>query len=309
MIKSSVLIVLLIAGAVTPMPSVAQDTTAQPAATAEPDLDALGRRIEAAKAEAAKKELADKAAAEQRKAEQARAAEAARQAAAKQQATLVVKADADCQLTVNGEGKGKLTANQTQSIKVSPGEQLIECVTTDGTGANAQETKTVAAGAQAVVVLALFDAIAGKQREAQQRVAAESLARNPGNLGFVDQGGGILKDTKTGLEWTQSDNDSGINWNGARNHCWSRGGNWRLPSVDELQAIYDASVPSPKGCWQYNASLTCKVSHLFNLTGFAYWSGEANGSAEAFGVNLYNGNRYSDPVGSAIARALCVRRP
>jgi hypothetical protein len=382
--KSCMLVLLLIFGAAPPMPSGAQDTAAPPSATAEPDLDALTRRIESAKAEAAKKE-------------QARAAEAARLAAAKQQATLVIKADADCQLTVNGEGKGKLTANQTQSIdvkpgdqliecvttdgtsayaqetktvaagaqavvvlsptaaiaarqqeaqqraaaelvvkadadcqltvngegkgkltanqtqliKVSPGEQLIECVTTDGTSANAQETKTVAAGAQAVVVLSLAAVIAARQQEAQQRAAAESAARNPGNLGFVDLGGGILKDTKTGLEWTQSDNGRDIDWNGARNHCAARGGSWRLPSVAELQAIYDANVPSPKVCWHHIvASYTCKVSPLFNLTGPGYWSDEASGSANAFGVSLAYGNRLFSLVGNADGyRTLCVRRP
>jgi biopolymer transport protein ExbD len=296
--KSCMLVLLLIFGAAPPMPSGAQDTAAPPSATAEPDLDALTRRIESAKAEAAKKE-------------QARAAEAARLAAAKQQATLVIKADADCQLTVNGEGKGKLTANQTQSIDVKPGDQLIECVTTDGTSAYAQETKTVAAGAQAVVVLSPTAAIAARQQEAQQRAAAESAARNPGNLGFVDLGGGILKDTKTGLEWTQSDNGRDIDWNGARNHCAARGGSWRLPSVAELQAIYDANVPSPKVCWHHIvASYTCKVSPLFNLTGPGYWSDEASGSANAFGVSLAYGNRLFSLVGNADGyRTLCVRRP
>lgn len=329
MFKSLVLVVLLIAGAMVPMPSAAQATPAQSSSTAEPDLDALSRRIEAAKAAAAKKEQAHKAAAEQRraeqaraaeaakkeqadkvvaeqlKAEQARAAEAARQAAAKQQATLVVKADADCQLTVNAEGKGKLTANQSQSIKVSPGEQLIECVTTDGTGANAQET--VAAGAQAVVVLALAEAIAVKQREAQQRAAAESAARDPGNLGFFDLGGGILKDTKTGLEWTQSDNGSNIDWNGARNYCASRGGSWRLPSVDELLGIYDKTKSVSTTC---GAGQTCYVSRLFRFTEWWFWSGGANGSSQAFSVNFRDGERGPTTVGYSYGhRALCVRRP
>lgn len=310
MLKSPLLTGMLIAGTVCASPAVAQDNTSQPSASAEPDLDALARRIEAAKAEATRKEQADKAAAEQRKAEQARAAEAARQAAAKQQATLVVKADADCQLTVNGVGWGRLAANQTQSIKVSPGEQLIECVATDSTGANTQASKTVTAGAQAVVVLSLTAVIAAKHHEAQQRAAAEIAARDPGNAGFVDLGGGILKDTKTGLEWTQNDNGSDIDWNGARRYCSARGGSWRLPSVAELLAIYDADVPTPKVCSQFSGrSFDCKVSKLFNLTGAWFWSGEASDSSLAFYVNLVGGLRNSYPIGYPIhERALCVRR-
>jgi hypothetical protein len=204
-----------------------------------------------------------------------------------------------------------LTAVQTQSIKVSPGEQLIECASTDDSGVKAEQTKTVAAGVQAVVVLTLSDAIAGKQREAQQRAVAESAARNPGNLGFVDQGGGILMDTKSGLEWTQTDNGADIDWNGARNHCGSRGGSWRLPSVAELLAIYDANVPAPIVCFQFKSTTyVCKVSQLFQLTGVWYWSNETSGASEAFGVYFLNGDRNANRVGStSYKRALCVRRP
>jgi hypothetical protein len=308
MLKESSLAIVLVVGALACMTDVTQGAPAQTASNTAPDLDDLERRLEAAKAAAAKKEQADKVAAEQRKAEQARAAEAA----AKQQATLVVKTDADCQLTVNGEDKGNLTAGQTQSIKINPGDQMIECVTTNGSGAKAEATKAVEAGTQALVELALADEIARKQLEAQQRAVAESAARDPGNLGFVDLGGGILKDTKTGLEWTQNDNGSGINWRNARKYCSSRGGSWRLPSTAELQAIFDANVPSPKVCWKDNrTSATCKVSRLLNLTGPWFWSGEANGSAEAFDVSLNFGGLGSDLVGgkAVLNRALCVRHP
>lgn len=263
-----------------------------------------------AEAKAKEEELATEQAAAEKPAAQERAAAAA----AATEGTLIVKADADCKLTVNGKPSGALLANQTKPVKVSAGEHLVECVSAEAGGARAQEAKNVAAGAQVVVVLALAEKIAGKQREAQQRAAAESAARAPGNLGLVDLGSGVLKDTKTGLEWTRSDNGSAIDWNGARNHCATRGGSWRLPSPDELLAIYDANVPSPKVCYQDNGKpYTCKVSHLFHLTGSAHWSGEANGSRKAFGVSLSLGRRYAYPVGaspySPLTRALCVRRP
>jgi hypothetical protein len=238
-----------------------------------------------------------------------------------QQATLIVKADAACQLTVNGEAKGALQVNETKSLKLNPGEQLVECTSSEDASAKAQQTKAVTAGAQAVVVLALADKMASKQQEAQQqraaaeraaheRAAAESAARDPQNLGFVELGNGVLKDTKTGLQWTQNDNGSDINWDDAKAYCENKGAGWRLPSVDELAAIYDPNVPSPKVCM--GSSSTCMTSALFHLTGPWFWSGTQNGSAEALyvGLRALDSRRYSGPASHApYARALCARRP
>jgi serine/threonine-protein kinase len=177
---------------------------------------------------AAEKRVADaaasKAAEERRAADKLAADAAATKLAEAQQATLIVKTDAACELSVNGEAKGMLQVNKAMTLKLPPGEQLIECASSEGSGSKAQETKSVSAGSQAVVVLALLEKIAGKQREGQMRIAAETASRNPQNLGFVDLGSGVLKDTKTGLEWMQSDNRSNINGNDAKTYCESNAG-------------------------------------------------------------------------------------
>ncbi|MGB8379383.1 MAG: protein kinase [Rhodanobacteraceae bacterium] len=260
------------------------------------------------RAVAAAKQTADVAAAKLVSAKSNAEKRAADEAAAKQaestQASLIVKADAACRLTVNGEAKGALQANKAKILKLNPGEQLIECTTSEDLGATTQETKTVSAGAQAVVVLAVAEAIASAK---QQRAVAEQAAQErAARAGFVDLGNGVLKDTKTGRQWTQSDNGFDIDWDDAKSYCERMGGGWRLPSVDELAAIYDARVPSPKEC---ATGHTCKVSHLFNLTGELYWSGTHSGSTEAWTVYLTYGGWSSDPMSiSKIRRALCARR-
>ncbi|MGE0371875.1 MAG: DUF1566 domain-containing protein [Gammaproteobacteria bacterium] len=120
---------------------------------------------------------------------------------------------------------------------------------------------------------------------------------------LTDAGGGVLLQPARGLEWTQADNGRDINWRDARAHCAARGGGWRLPKVEELQSLIghrDTGAPCGK--------LTCKVSRLFRLSEPFFWSGDPNGPADAWCVNLRDGTRYSDAITAASSsRALCVR--
>jgi serine/threonine protein kinase len=121
---------------------------------------------------------------------------------------------------------------------------------------------------------------------------------------LVEAGGGVLLQPKTGLEWTQSDNGSDINWGSAGAYCAGKGSGWRLPSSAELQSLYDASGAVSTSC----GSDTCWVSPLFRLTGPVGWSSEADAASEAWGVYLVNGDRYSGSASIKFnARALCVR--
>ncbi len=62
---------------------------------------------------------------------------------------------------------------------------------------------------------------------------------------FVDNGNGTVTDTVTGLMWTKDANPFGkLKWHDAMSRCSSFNisgiGGWRLPSRDELVAIYHA---------------------------------------------------------------------
>jgi len=113
---------------------------------------------------------------------------------------------------------------------------------------------------------------------------------------------GSIQDTQTGLAWTQSDNGAAISWENAQQYCVARGS--RLPSVAELQAIYDNALKSQCGAF------TCGASPLFRLSNLNFWTSERNGSLAAWHVSLHYGYRTSVPLdGSGTTRALCVRRP
>lgn len=149
------------------------------------------------------------------------------------------------------------------------------------------------------------DAAARVERERRQAAAIANAAkvdpRHPNR--FVQSDDGMLRDTQTAIYWSQSDNGSDIDWTGARQYCASRG--WKLPSVEELAALYDTGTGTP--CGRH----TCDLSPLFRLSSpyGHYWSDTANGPAEAWYVYLYLGERNSyDITFAGSLRALCVRR-
>ena len=78
---------------------------------------------------------------------------------------------------------------------------------------------------------------------------------------------GIVKDTKTGLEW-KAGPDRDMNWNEARSWVQSLnldGGGWRMPSMDELEGLYKKGVG--------NRNMT----PLLKTTIWYVWSGETHG--------------------------------
>ncbi len=110
-------------------------------------------------------------------------------------------------------------------------------------------------------------------------------------------------DPATGLMWTKKDSGvaSQLNWAQAANYC--RGlqldgySNWRLPTIGELQGIYDPNAEShgrrvKGGLW---------------LSGWQ-WSSSRTPSGYAFGSAFENQARNQLPVGYGGGRASCVRR-
>ncbi len=111
-------------------------------------------------------------------------------------------------------------------------------------------------------------------------------------------------DPATGLTWTKQDNGSDVNWNQANAYCFNMrlGGytDWRLPTIDELQDIYDV-----------NANVNSyHVKGNLQLSEYWQWSSSSgNASGEAWRFTFSHGGRISGPLGfGGGKRALCVRR-
>lgn len=118
----------------------------------------------------------------------------------------------------------------------------------------------------------------------------------------------VLFDKKSGMQWSASDNGIDIDWYSADRHCASLslfGGEWRLPTISELQSIYGESKASATPCGEY----LCQVSPLFHLTGPLAWSSELTSESEAGNLDLVSGDRGDPPLNyTGGKRALCIRK-
>jgi len=132
---------------------------------------------------------------------------------------------------------------------------------------------------------------------------------------------GYWSDPSTGLMWTAKDNGSDISWSNAMKYCQNLSlagySDWRLPTIDELQDIYDGSgftPPSPNGSMPILAG---KAKGGLILTGAREWSSNrvlddrGHRTGIAWQYDFPHGKRWRyDPVGyTGSLRALCVRHP
>jgi hypothetical protein len=142
--------------------------------------------------------------------------------------------------------------------------------------------------------------------------AAQARAQNqtPANVGPVVGG---WTDPATGLTWTTHDNGSDVNWNQANAYCSNLrlGGysDWRIPTSDELQGIYDPSVDVP-GQNPDGEMVTMHVKGNMKLSGDGHWSSILNDAGRAWWFAFDNGRLYTAPIYTSGKgwRALCVRR-
>jgi TonB family protein len=88
--------------------------------------------------------------------------------------------------------------------------------------------------------------------------------------------GGIITDTTTGLEWRLGP-DSDTDWYEADSWVKGLGDTWRMPSLSELQELY-------------NAGITFSNWGPFENSGGWIWSGEVRDSLSAWGFNFDFGN-------------------
>jgi len=145
---------------------------------------------------------------------------------------------------------------------------------------------------------------------------AQSAARS----GASPQEAQVWVDPSTGLMWAARDNGRDITWGKAMKYCrnlvLAGYSDWRMPSIDELQGIYDDSgftAPHPKNLIP---ALAGKAKAGLLLTGNREWSssrvlddrGHRTGYAWQF--DFPHGGRWHEPLGyNATLRALCVRQP
>ena len=115
---------------------------------------------------------------------------------------------------------------------------------------------------------------------------------------FIAYSNGIIKDTKTGLEWIAGP-DGDTNWHEAERWIKSlkvSGSGWRMPTMDELESLY------LKGKGNRN------MTPLLKTTGWWIWSGEIKDSSSARLFSFFDsGSSSANRLGSIDIGAFAVR--
>jgi len=237
-------------------------------------------------------------------------------AGAQDSGKLFVTTDMACNWKLDGQPMDPLKADDHKVVPVSPGEHLIQAATTDGVATMRTTFDTTIPTKIDVEMGKFWVAIQLKmQHDRQLKMQQAETAREPAEADAARNR--TWTDPATGLMWTGKDNGSDVDWNQASAYCSNLqlAGNkdWRLPTIVELDGIYDPSV-SAQTVFDYGA-VNVHVKGNLKLTGW-YWSsaqGDAPGKPwqVAWDVILHGAgeDRSTLPLGFSYSmRALCVRR-
>lgn len=130
---------------------------------------------------------------------------------------------------------------------------------------------------------------------------------------FVDNGDGTVTDTRTGLMWAQTDNMGHITWKDARLYCeniiLSRHNDWRMPTIEELETLFDDSMDGYETICGHNVKSAPEVELS---CGFVWSSGilpiPGGYPVSAYVYNFSKGYQYSSRMSQYRGyRALPVR--
>jgi hypothetical protein len=186
--------------------------------------------------------------------------------------SMLVSTDAKCTWTLDGVPQGVLTPDDMKLVKISAGDHVLTAASIDGVS-TFQKTVTVTSSLQGVVKF--------------------PLARNYP----------VWNDPSTGLIWTRSDNTADVAWPQAAEYCnnlqLAGQSGWRLPTIDELQAIAN----QPQDDHDYH------IKGGIRLSGFTWSANSGRSAGEAWVIYFVNGTTYTHYMSdSHNGRALCVRQ-
>lgn len=132
----------------------------------------------------------------------------------------------------------------------------------------------------------------------------------PGRFQSREEG---IFDSEQNVIWASSDNGQPINWKDAQEYCEKMGLGWNLPTIAQLQSLYD-----PEGThgriWTNPHSdkkqMVKFATPLIDWSSCCFWTSEKSSSTfEAWGVMLHDGSEFPFLSIPGILRALCVHRP
>jgi hypothetical protein len=127
---------------------------------------------------------------------------------------------------------------------------------------------------------------------------------------FIAYDNGTVLDTKTNLMWAAKDNGRDIEWQDAKFYCenYHGGGykDWRMPTLDELEGMYDGRKARPAACTDRNGIHI--ATELIDVTCLCLWASETNSSTDEAAIFDFGpGIRSAFNSQQVLCRALPVR--
>jgi Protein of unknown function (DUF1566) len=207
--------------------------------------------------------------------------------------SLLATTDLDCNWKLDGKPQGVLKADDSTVVQVSSGKHLVQATSTDGLSTFRTVVEVEVGQGQEMVGIKL-------KADHQRQITETGGAQHP-----------TWTDSSTGLMWAGKDNGSDVTWQEAGNYCQNLtlGGHsgWRLPTIDELQGIYDPSIDVPGRMGSVTVSHHVRGS--LNLSGWQWSSSPGDASGAARMHDFSTGYRLSFRLALRHGgRALCVRR-
>jgi Protein of unknown function (DUF1566) len=190
---------------------------------------------------------------------------------------LTVKTDLSCNWKLDGQPMGMIKGLDLNAVLVSPGEHLIEASTIDGVATI--HTKVEVGRGENTVAIQLKDQI-----DLQSKMQAERLREQSGDDAAAKL---TWTDPATGLTWAKKDNGSDLDWHEATAYCAKSRlagfDDWRLPSLEELQGIYDPSV-SVRTLFDNTVTYNVHVKGNLKLAGWDWSSSPEDNRPKGPGV-------------------------
>ena len=125
---------------------------------------------------------------------------------------------------------------------------------------------------------------------------------------FAALGAEVVRDARMGLVWMARDTGRELSWLDADRHCrelavGSGGAGWRLPSIEELAALYDTSMEQPCG-----EAAICRIDPAIRLSSPYQWSATAPQPGRRVYYDFSFGSQLAPLTRPTLTRrALCTR--
>lgn len=149
---------------------------------------------------------------------------------------LLVSADMDCRIELDGEPLGDLERNIVREFRLRPGEHLLQAFPHEVEGPVWKDTVKAPETGKVVTTIEL-------------RKLVDQWNEDRENVDRFEVEGAVVADRETGLLWTRTASPE-MRWAEIGSYCarLKTGGlpGWRVPTLDEASKLYWPDHPSPR---------------------------------------------------------------